>query len=63
VSCLPILLTFGLFVLVINGLLLMLADYFLDSLTIHGFGWAVLAGIIMAIISTILEAVLLRISR
>jgi putative membrane protein len=62
-SCPLMLLSLGLFVLVINGLMLMLADYLLDSLTIQNFGWAVLAGIIMAIISTVLEAVLLRLSR
>jgi putative membrane protein len=62
-SCPLMLLTLGLFVLVINGLMLMLADALLDSLTIHGFGWAVLAGIIMAVISTVLEAVLIRMSR
>ena len=62
-SCPFVLLTFGLFVLVINGLLLMLADALLPTLTIVHFGWAVIAGIIMAIVSTILEAVLLRVAR
>jgi putative membrane protein len=62
-SCPLVLLTLGLFVLVINGLLLLLADALLDTLTIENFGWAILAGIIMAIISTVLEAVLLRFGR
>lgn len=59
-SCPFVLLSFGLFVLVINGLLLMLADALLSALTIENPLWAILAGIIMAIISTILEAVLMR---
>jgi len=62
-SCPLVLITFGLFVLVINGVLLLLADYLLDSLRIDNFLWAMLAGIVMAILSTILEAVLLRFSR
>jgi putative membrane protein len=62
-SCPFVLLTLGLFVLVINGVLLLLADALLDTLTIDGLGWAILAGIIMAIVSTVLEVVLLRTSR
>jgi putative membrane protein len=59
-SCPFVLLTLGLFILVINGALLLLADYLLPTLTIHGFGWAILAGIIMAIVSTVLEILLVR---
>lgn len=62
-SCPLVLLTFGLFVLVINGLLLLLADSLLDSLKIDNFGWAFLGGIIMALLSTLLEGVLLRVNR
>ncbi|NJR12670.1 phage holin family protein [bacterium] len=62
-SCPLVLITFGLFVLVINGLLLMLADTLLPELTIKNPLYAIVAGIVMAIISTILEAVLLRMSR
>lgn len=62
-SCPLVLLTLGLFVLVINGLMLLLADALLDSLKIDNFLWAIVAGVIMAIISTVLEAVLLRFGR
>lgn len=64
-SCPLVLLTLGLFVLVINGLMLLLADALLDSLTIQdpAFLWAIVAGIIMSIVSTVLEAVLLRFGR
>ena len=62
-SCPFVLLTLGLFILVINGVLLLLADALLPSLTIVNFGWAIIAGIIMAIVSTILEILLVRASR
>jgi putative membrane protein len=58
-TCPFVLLTLGLFVLVINGLLLLLtAQLSGNRLTIDNFGWAFLGGIIMGIISVILEAAL-----
>jgi len=59
-SCPLMLLTFGLFAFVINGLMLQIADWLLgNTLNIDNFLWAMLGGFIMAIISAILERVFL----
>lgn len=55
-SCPLVILTLGLFVLVINGLVLQIAAWLVgDSFNIEGFWPAFLAGIVMAIINMILE--------
>lgn len=55
-SCPMVLLTLGLFILVINGLLLQLVAWLVgDSLIVDGFGWAVLGGLIMSIVITVFE--------
>lgn len=55
-TCPAVILTFGLFILVINGLLLQLAAALSGGrLVIDGFGWAVLGGIIMSIVALVLE--------
>lgn len=51
-------LTLGLFILVINALLLMLVDTLLDGLKIKNFGWAVLFGIVLSIINGLLSWIL-----
>lgn len=52
---LPIsILTFGLFVLVINAALILLVDALIKDFKIQSFGWAVLFGIVMSIISWVL---------
>lgn len=56
-SCAFILFTLGLFLLVINGLMLSLtASILSDRLTIDNFWWAMLGGLVMAIVGTILES-------
>ncbi|MDJ0756531.1 MAG: phage holin family protein [Ardenticatenaceae bacterium] len=50
-----ILLTFGLFILVINAAMLGLTAYLSDALTVDGFFPAVFGAIVISIISTILE--------
>ena len=52
-----IILTFGLFVFVINALLVMLVDKFVDGFKIKNFGWAVAFSFIMSIISSVLMKV------
>ena len=53
---LPItILTLGLFVLVINGLLVMLASYIVPGFTVDSFWYALLFGIVLAIVNWILE--------
>jgi putative membrane protein len=53
-------LTLGLFQLVINALLLYLGSLFVSNLRIDNFLWAVLGGIVMGIIGSILEAIFRR---
>lgn len=50
------LVTFGLFLLVINAVIIMLADYALTGFTVDSFFTAVLFSIIVSIITWILEA-------
>lgn len=60
-TCPFVLVTFGLFLLVINGLLLQLTAWLVgDFLTVDGIGWAILGGLIMGIIGMILEGVFLK---
>jgi putative membrane protein len=48
-------LTLGLFLLVINALMIMLVDYFVDDFTVNGFWWALLASLILAIFNSIFD--------
>ena len=58
-TCPAVILTLGLFILVINGLVLQAASYFAgSSLSIDGFWPAFWGGIIMAVVNMILESVL-----
>ena len=58
-SCAAIVFTLGLFLLVINGVMLSLtASILSDRLMIDNFGWAMLGGLVMAIVGTILESVI-----
>ncbi len=51
-----ILLTLGLFFVVINGAMLWLAALFLDGLTVHGCVPAILGGLVMALINWLVRA-------
>ncbi|WP_216638516.1 phage holin family protein [Endozoicomonas arenosclerae] len=52
---LPItILTLGLFTLVLNALMLMIVDYFMDSFKIDGFWWAVIMSIVLSIVNAML---------
>lgn len=49
---LPItILTFGLFILVINALMLMLVDAMIEGMKIENFGWAFLFGLLLLILN------------
>ncbi len=53
---LPInILTLGLFTLVINAALIMLATYVVPGFVVDGFGWAILLSIVMSVINTFLH--------
>jgi len=47
--------TLGLFVLVINALLIMLAAYIVPGFSVANFGWALLFGIVLAVVNWILQ--------
>lgn len=47
--------TLGVFVLVINGFLVMLASYIVPGFTVDNFWWAFLFGIVLAIVSFVLQ--------
>ncbi len=59
VFTLPInLLSLGLFTIVINALILKLADYWVENFAVHGFGTAILASLFISVISIILNSIL-----
>ena len=49
--------TFGLFALVINALMVMLVDYFVVGFTVASFWWALGFSIVMSIISSVLRKI------
>ncbi len=52
---LPItIITLGLFLLVINALIIMLGDKFIDGFSVDGFWWALLFSILLSLVSSIL---------
>lgn len=58
-TCPAVILSLGLFILVINGLMLLLTASLIPArLSVDGLGPAILGGIVMGIISIILEALL-----
>ena len=57
ILALPItVLTLGLFVLVINALLVLLASYIVPGFTVASFWWALLFGIVLAIVGAVLHS-------
>lgn len=58
-TCSLVIVTLGLFILVINGLMLWLTAALLPELfQIDSFGWAILGGIIISIINMVLESLI-----
>ena len=57
-SCPLIVLSLGLFYLVINGAMVALADLLLDALVVDGFLWAVLGGLFLALFNLVFRLVL-----
>jgi putative membrane protein len=50
--------TFGLFLLVINGIIILVADYLLDDFYVENFWWAFLFSVILSLINSILNNML-----
>jgi len=48
-------LTLGLFLFVINALVVLLASKFVDGIRISSFGWALLFSLLLSIITTVLD--------
>jgi len=53
-------LTLGLFLFVINGLMFWLVAWMLDGFTVTSFWWAVLAALLYSVISSFVSSMLLR---
>lgn len=49
--------TLGLFSLVINAIIIMLADYFIDGMTVGGFWWALIFSIVLSLVTSVFESV------
>ncbi len=46
--------TFGLFLLIINACIILLADYFIDGFTVDGILWALLFSLLLSFLQSIL---------
>ncbi len=58
-TCPLVILTLGLFIFVINGLMLLITAALLpDRLAVDGLGWAILGGIVMALVGLALDSLL-----
>ncbi|EDM45699.1 hypothetical protein SCB49_07817 [unidentified eubacterium SCB49] len=56
---LPItILTLGLFLLVINAIIILLADSFIDDFTVNGFWWALIFSLLLSFVQSILFSIL-----
>ncbi|MDX5421728.1 MAG: phage holin family protein, partial [Hymenobacteraceae bacterium] len=51
-------LTLGLFLLVINALIILLASAIVPGFTVDGFWWALLFSLVLSIITAILDALI-----
>lgn len=45
--------TLGLFLLVINSVIILLADYFIDGFEVDGFWWALLLSIVLSVLNSL----------
>ncbi|MCU7617150.1 phage holin family protein [Chryseobacterium sp. PBS4-4] len=45
--------TLGFFALVINAIIILVADYFIDSMEVNGFWWAFIFSILLSIITSL----------
>ncbi|WP_162426526.1 phage holin family protein [Pontibacter pudoricolor] len=50
-------LTLGLFLLVINALIILLADYLIAGFTVDGFLWALIFSLVLSVINAILDMI------
>ena len=45
--------TLGLFALVINAAIILIADYFIDGMAVHGFWWAFVFSILLTLVTSL----------
>lgn len=50
--------TLGLFLFVINAIIILLADKFMDGITIDGFWWALIFSLILSVVSSFAQSLL-----
>ena len=50
--------TLGLFLFVINALIILLADKFMDGITVDGFWWALIFSLILSVVSSFAQSLL-----
>src|SRR5690554_2228330 len=50
--------TFGLFLLVINAIIILLASYFVSSFQVASFGWAILFSLLLSLFQSVLFSLL-----
>ncbi len=50
--------TFGLFLLVINALIILMADYFIDGFSVDGLLWALLFSLLLSFLQSVLFSLL-----
>ena len=50
------LLTFGLFLLVINALIILLGDWLIDSFVVDGFWWALAFSLVLAFVKSLMHS-------
>lgn len=49
--------TLGLFLLVINAIIILIADYFIPGFVVYSFWWALLFSVILTIVNSIFEEI------
>lgn len=45
--------TLGLFALVINAIIILIADYFIDSMEVRGFWWALIFSVLLSVFTSL----------
>ncbi len=50
--------TLGLFTLVINAVIILIADYFIDSMQVDGFWWAFIFSILLSIVTSLANSMM-----
>ena len=52
--------TLGLFSFVINAIVILIADYFVDGMQVDGFWWALIFSILLSIVTSVLSSLFIK---